>query len=71
MAIALDSAEQNVTPALLTKHDGHPFAASTSSAGCAICGESSVHILHHPTRIRAACALLGIDPEPLLARSKR
>ena len=55
----------------LTKHDGHPFAPGASRASCALCGEGAAHILHHPTRIRAACALRGIDPEPLLARAKR
>lgn len=54
----------------LSKHDGHPFEASRSGA-CGLCGESAEHILHHPTRIRAACALRGIDPEPLLRRAQR
>jgi hypothetical protein len=71
MAIAHDSAEESADPPPLSKHGGHPFAARAGGAGCALCGESAVHILHHPTRIRAACALLGIDPEPLLARPKR
>jgi hypothetical protein len=57
--------------ALLSKHDGHPFDSSGGPVACALCGESAMHILHHATRIRAACALRGIDPEPLLARSKR
>jgi hypothetical protein len=54
----------------LSRHDGHPFAPG-AGASCSLCGESSAHILHHPTRIRAACALRGIDPEPLLARPER
>jgi len=54
----------------LSKHDGHPFAPGDAGRACALCGESPAHILHHPTRIRAACALRGLDPEPLLARSK-
>jgi hypothetical protein len=70
MASAHDSAEESVDPPLLSKHGGHPFAAGARGAACALCGESATHILHHPTRIRAACALLGIDPEPLLARPK-
>ena len=54
----------------LTKHDGHPFVARGDSAACVLCGEPVAHILHHPTRIRAACALRGLDPEPLLARAR-
>jgi len=69
MAIAHDAGESADPP--LTKHDGHPFASNARGAGCALCGESAAHILHHPTRIRAACALLGFDPEPLLAGAKR
>jgi hypothetical protein len=57
--------------AALSKYDGHPFRATGSSPSrCAACGEGPAHILHHPTRIRAACALRGIDPEPLLAIAK-
>jgi hypothetical protein len=55
----------------LSKHDGHPFEASDAGTACALCGELATHILHHPTRVRAACALRGIDPEPLLAKAKR
>jgi hypothetical protein len=51
-----------------TPHDGHPFARADGAEACAFCGEHSAHILHHPTRIRAACALLCIDPAPLLPR---
>jgi hypothetical protein len=54
----------------LTRHDGHPFERDAGDA-CTLCGESEAHILHHPTRIRAACALRGIDPAPVLARAKR
>lgn len=56
--------------AALSKYDGHPFDASSGGRACARCGQSPVHILHHPTRIRAACALRGIDAEPLLARER-
>lgn len=55
--------------AALTKHDGHPFERGTGDA-CTLCGEHAAHILHHPTRIRAACLLRGIDPAPLLARAR-
>jgi hypothetical protein len=54
----------------LSKHDGHPFTLGAVGRVCALCGESQAHILHHPTRIRAACALRGLDPEPLLARAE-
>lgn len=54
----------------LSRHDGHPFEVGAGDL-CALCGEAAAHILHHPTRIRAACALRGIDPEPLLARARR
>jgi hypothetical protein len=56
--------------ALLSKHDGHPFQPSDRASACVRCGEPPAHILHHPTRIRAACALRGIDPAPLLALAK-
>ena len=56
--------------ALLSKHDGHPFQREREEDACVRCGESAAHILHHPTRIRAACALRGLDPEPLLARAR-
>jgi len=58
-------------PAQLSKYDGHPFEPNREAARCALCGENAAHILHHPTRIRAACALRGIDPEPLLRRTRR
>jgi hypothetical protein len=68
--VKLDANEAALLP--LSKHDGHPFAASEADASrCTACGEGRAHILHHPTRIRAACALRGIDPEPLLARARR
>ena len=53
----------------LTRHDGHPFVGEGEA--CEFCGESPAHILHHPTRIRAACLLRGIDPAPLLALAAR
>lgn len=55
----------------LTRHDAHPFEPSARGGACALCGEHAAHILHHPTRIRAACLLRGIDPAPLLARAAR
>ena len=55
----------------LTKHDGHPFERGVAAGACARCGEHAAHILHHPTRIRAACLLRGIDPAPLLASPSR
>ena len=55
----------------LTRHDGHPFVDARDSEACDFCGESPAHILHHPTRIRAACLLRGIDPAPLLALAAR
>ncbi len=55
----------------LTRHDGHPFVGARDSEACEFCGEGPAHILHHPTRIRAACLLRGIDPAPLLARAAR
>jgi hypothetical protein len=55
----------------LSRHDGHPFEGAAGDERCALCGERPAHILHHPTRIRAACALRGIDPAPLLARARR
>ena len=61
--------EEDEPPGRLSKHDGHPFAGA--GGACSFCGEGRAHILHHPTRIRAACALRGIDPEPLLARPKK
>ena len=49
-------------------YEAHPFAESPAGgAACAFCGEHRAHILHHPTRIRAACLLRGLDPGALLA----
>jgi hypothetical protein len=63
-ALALELAAER-----LTRHDGHPFAGAREA--CEFCGESPGHILHHPTRIRAACLLRGIDPARLLALAAR
>ena len=65
-ALALELAAKR-----LTRHDGHPFVGAGDDLACDFCGESPEHILHHPTRIRAACLLRGIDPTPLLARAQR
>ncbi len=65
------SAAKTAVESALTKHDGHPFERGAASGACARCGESPAHILHHPTRIRAACLLRGIDPAPLLASLSR
>ena len=54
--------------------EAHPFEAparageapaAAAAAACAFCGEHRAHILHHPTRIRAACLLRGLDPASL------
>ena len=53
----------------LTRYEAHPFEAPPEDAEaelCALCGERRVHILHHPTRIRAACLLRGLDPDAVL-----
>ncbi|MBM4385821.1 MAG: hypothetical protein FJ091_20940 [Deltaproteobacteria bacterium] len=68
--MASEASQRVNSRASLTKHDGHPFSPCADVDACELCGESAAHILHHPTRIRAACALRGIDPEPLLARAK-
>ena len=65
------SGPPRAAPLPLSRHDGHPFDPRRGGSACALCGESLAHILHHPTRIRAACALRGIDPEPLLARARQ
>jgi hypothetical protein len=65
------AAPPDLAEAQLTRHDGHPFARGEDEDACAFCGESAEHILHHPTRIRAACLLRGIDPAPLLERAQR
>ena len=50
----------------LTKHDAHPFQGPPDGdEPCRLCGESRSQIRHHPTRIRAACALRGLDPDAL------
>jgi hypothetical protein len=49
----------------LTKHDAHPFEARRDAPDrCAVCGEHPRHILHHPTRVRAARALRGLPAGP-------
>lgn len=61
--------------------EAHPFeaparaeeapAAAGVAAACAFCGEHRAHILHHPTRIRAACLLRGLDPAALRPEAAR
>ena len=58
----------------LTRHDAHPFQTSAGDAGgdvCAFCGERRAQIRHHPTRVRAACLLKGLDANLLLRGSGR
>jgi hypothetical protein len=52
------------------RFEAHPFEGREAARACSFCGEHRAHILHHPTRIRAACLLRGIDPAPLLARQR-
>jgi len=49
-----------------TRFEAHPFEGGDTARVCAFCGEHRDHIRHHPTRIRAACLLHGIDPATLL-----
>lgn len=53
--------------------EAHPFEASAAEGetACALCGEHRGHILHHPTRIRAACLLQGLDPDALRIATPR
>lgn len=58
--------------AALTKHDAHPLEPRRDAPEhCALCGEHRRHILHHPTRIRAARALRGLPPLPRAGRPER
>ena len=44
-----------------SRHDAHPFEAEPGSEGrCRVCGEARRHILHHPTRVRAARMLRAV-----------
>ncbi len=57
-------------PHPFSRFEAHPFEGLETDPTCRFCGERRVHILHHPTRIRAACLLRGIDPAPLLGRRR-
>lgn len=53
----------------LGPHEAHPFqepASGDAPERCALCGGRRSQILHHPTRIRAACLLRGLDPDAVL-----
>jgi hypothetical protein len=63
--------EQSARCHPFSPHEAHPFEEPPSGDACAYCGEPHGHILHHPTRIRAACLLRGLDPGPLLAAGRR
>jgi tRNA-Thr(GGU) m(6)t(6)A37 methyltransferase TsaA len=59
---------------LLTRFDAHPFESLPDDADgdrCALCGERRSQIRHHPTRVRAACLLKGLDPDPVVERTRR
>lgn len=52
-----------------SRHEAHPFQPTDGDPAeerCGICGERREQIRHHPTRVRAACLLRGIDPETVL-----
>lgn len=48
----------------LTPHDAHRFLPEEEDGEhCVICGEKRIHIRHHPTRVRAALLVRGLDPD--------
>lgn len=48
----------------LTRHDAHRYeSAGADDERCSVCGELEVHIRHHPTRVRAALLVRGLDPD--------
>ena len=47
------------------RFEAHPFEGSEEARVCSFCGGHRASILHHPTRIRAACLLHGLDPATL------
>ena len=55
---------------VLTPFDAHPFE-DAGGEGCGFCGEHRAQIRHHPTRVRAAFLLKGLDPGPLPGRRGR
>jgi hypothetical protein len=63
--------DRHVAPAF-SAHEAHPFQAPADPAKdrCALCGESRTQIRHHPTRIRAACVLKGLDPAAVMEASR-
>jgi hypothetical protein len=55
-----------------SRTEAHPFEEPEGGGdACAFCGEPRTDILHHPTRIRAACLLHGLDPSALLTTRRR
>jgi hypothetical protein len=58
-------------PHPFSRFEAHPFEGSDGARTCGFCGEHLASILHHPTRIRAACLLHGIDPASLRRRPPR
>jgi hypothetical protein len=57
-----------------SRHEAHPFEELPGAGGsgaCSFCGEHRSHILHHPTRIQAACLLRGLDPGAVLGPRRR
>lgn len=53
-------------------HEAHPFRAPADPASdrCTLCGEPRAQIRHHPTRVRAACLLKGLDPAAAMEASR-
>jgi tRNA-Thr(GGU) m(6)t(6)A37 methyltransferase TsaA len=59
---------------LLSRFDAHAFELLPGDADgdrCALCGEGRSQIRHHPTRVRAACLLKGVDPDLVMPRRGR
>ncbi len=70
----MDKALSKTRRCPLGRHEAHPFEEPPKEADpelCALCGERRVFILHHPTRIRAACLARGLDPDIVLRGSQR
>ena len=59
----------------LTKYDAHAFQPDPKDQEiqvCEVCGEKSVRVIHHPTRVRAALELLeAVDEAEAEAEAER
>ncbi|MEN8161422.1 MAG: hypothetical protein ABFS41_15240 [Myxococcota bacterium] len=62
--------ESHSRPHPFSRFEAHPFEGPEGVRICSFCDEHRASILHHPTRIHAACLLHGIAPGSLQKRPR-